>query len=256
MATPRVAFLLATVSDRFEMAQTFLRTVREYRPDWPVFVVAQEYTAAQRHIGTGGVRARYIDQRLGMHAAKSLGLLWMMEHFRGQPYATCSVDDDMELIPQTKYDPIVEWCQRPGVGLVSAGWAPHETRASAWPLVDTFVKQPIVYTGGGLFFNHHVAALLLNRLPPTAAFWSDNTEWSLATYLAGYENYRYRGSLTIHRVCRTGGRKAWIKAGTRQLPDPRYLTMRPEKNRPGEYCIGASSDLTPLAHATHAANKP
>jgi hypothetical protein len=251
MDTGPVVFLLSTVEDRIGLAEKFMQSVRRYRPDWPVYVVAQSYSEASvRVMRRYGPQMRQLPHRLGPHVSKMIGLTWIRSEHTN--VTICSVDDDMELTDRTNYDPILEFVRRPHVGLVSAGWAPHETRAATWPLVNAFVPQPIVYTGGGLFLTERIAAVLANTVPATTDYWSDNCQWSLATYLAGYENYRYRGSVTIHRVCRNGGRKAWINERQRTMPDPAYLTMQPGV-KPGEWHIGDSSGLTALAKETHRA---
>lgn len=240
--------LLATVEDRADMARACLASIREHLPDWRVLVVAQGYDTASLvdHFSDHGVLSATTN--VGMHTAKYAGLRWIAEGHACDNWAVCSIDDDMEFLDRTNLEPAVAKALEPGVGLVSAGWVNHPSKVDAHPTPDEFVRQSIVYTGGGLVLDGRTARLLLDRLPARANFRSDNVEWSLATYLAGLENYRYRGSVAVHRVCRTGGRKAWVESTDTQPSDPKWITFQPGR-------IGTSADVTPAAKRTHLENR-
>jgi hypothetical protein len=116
-------------------------------------------------------------------------------------------------------------------------------------LKNDFVRQRIVYTGGGMVLSPH-ARKIIKELPDVS-YWSDNTEWSLACYLAGLRSYRYRGSESIHRICGSGGRKSWVKQSEVVMPNPKYVTVRPS-NKAGELgCIPVDADLTAEARTAH-----
>lgn len=248
-------FLLATVGDRFASAMNCLASLQRRYSDWPVVVVAQACTEFQirmlRAFTFGRGTLLTLEERVGPHNAKLAGLRWMRAR---EPYVVCSIDDDMELTEATHFAPCVQKCQEPGVGLVSAGWVPNEAQLANRPLKLQWVSQAIVYTGGGLFFSAASARLIESI--PEGAYFCDNSEWSLKLYLAGYENFRFRGSLTIHRVQGKGGRRSWVEASgdQRQLPDPRYLPLKrgaASVKGPNNFLVGASEDLTLLAHQRH-----
>jgi hypothetical protein len=240
--------LLATVEDRAGMASVCLASIREHLPDWRVLVVAQGYDTAQQVEHFSGLTVLSSSVSVGMHTAKYAGLKWIAQGHAYDNWTVCSIDDDMEFLGRTNLEPAVTKALEPGVGLVSAGWVNHPSRVDAHRTPEEFVHQPIVYTGGGLVFDGRTARLLLDHLPARASFRSDNVEWSLATYLAGLANYRYRGSVAVHRVCRTGGRKAWVESTDTQPSDPKWITLQPGR-------IGTSADVTPAAKRTHLENR-
>jgi hypothetical protein len=248
---PAKYLLLATVKDRLPMALTLLASIKMLLPDWRLVIVAQEYDAADVAVLDAACVPHdliSLPTRIGPHSAKVAGLKHIAALEEGRGYIVCSIDDDMEFTARTSLEAAVRKAMQPGVGLVSAGWVKHEGALVTHETVEAFVTQPIVYTGGGLIFASRCVPLILGI--DDANYYDDNTEWSLATYLAGLDNFRYRGSVTIHRICRTGGRRAWVKMQTRRIPDPEFLAMRASKV-PGNWNIGASADLTPLAKAMH-----
>ncbi len=248
--------LLATVQDRLAMVGPCLQSIREFLPGWTPVVVAQEYTETDRATvqqALPGATVLVLPKRCGPHNAKLFGLRHI-DALERSNYVVCSIDDDMEFIDQTNLEPCVRKALDPSIGFVSAGWVKHETHLIKRKPVEQFIKQPIVYTGGGMIFDRKTAKVVLRI--PEGAYFCDNSEWSLAAYLAGFTNYRYRGSLTIHRICSKGGRQGWVDLGEKQIPDPRFLRMKVGKlvNKLNNYLVGDSRDLTPEAHATHQSN--
>ena len=242
--------LLATVADRIDMAEIMICSAKQYLPEWEFLVVAQEYTVAEKlrleSALAGAVKnVVYLEKRIGPHIAKCNGLDQIDFRF---PSVICSVDDDMEFIAQTNIDQCVAKAMQYGVGLVSAGWVHHESLLNKRKTVDEFVKQKIVYTGGGMFFSSATAKIIKNmqKLP----YFSDNAMWSLTCYLEGLENYRYRGSLTIHRVCRKGGRKAWVLLGDKALPPKEYLHIDESKDAE-KFKIPVDKGITDAANKLH-----
>lgn len=249
--------LLATVKDRLPMMSTCMSSIRKYLSDWTPVVVAQEYSDkdasyVKSQLPNGVVIV--LDKRCGPHNAKLVGLRYI--HGQGEDnFIVCSIDDDMEFIEQTNLQPCVDKVQEQETGFVSAGWVKHENHLGRWDLVSEFIKQPIVYTGGGMVFDRKTAEIVLRI--PDGDYFCDNSEWSLAVYLQGFTNYRYRGSLTIHRICRTGGRKGWVGLGKKKVPDQRYLQIKQGKqtNSMNNFLVGSSSDLTEEAHSIHKENE-
>ena len=262
-----VYFLLATTADRVEMAITAIRTMCHRYPNWRMIAVLQGHTPAEvAWLKAAAAEASLfwpviLPEPVGMHNAKMLGLEAIMRNCGDQPFAVVSVDDDMEFVDRTDLEPAIAWAQRPDIGLVSGGWINHESRLENHKTPPDFVNQAIVYTGGGLCFDRKIAELLLTL--PRAKYYSDNTEWSMRVYVAGYVNGRYRGSVAIHRVCKKGGRRAWVNAGEEKVAcDYRLLEMKKAKaaDRPGaahndQYLIGTEADLTDLAKRLHKQNR-
>lgn len=248
--------LVATVQDRIAALAVCLRSVRSFLPSWRIVVVTQGYSATESvSVPALSPAAAWVHlgERVGPHDAKLAGLSLIANEEGVAEYAVCSSDDDMEFTARTNLEPCVRKIAERGVGLVSAGWVKHENKLNSHPAPEEFVRQPIVYTGGGLVFGSRVARVVMAIAP--GAYFCDNSEWSLAVYRAGYDNYRYRGSVTIHRICGAGGRRAWVKGGKKLIPDERYLKMKPAKvGGENAFHVGGSSDLTQLAHDEHNRN--
>lgn len=232
-------------------------TIREYLPTWKVVVTTQEYSSVEdqaiRHALPGAIVVS-LSKRVGMHNAKLAALRQVHSLSGTRPYVVCSIDDDMEFLPQTNLDPCVEKCQDPSVGFVTAGWVAHPNHLAKRVVRHAFVKQAIVYTAGGMVFDRKTADLI--RQIPEGRYFSDNTQWSLTAYTAGLANYRYLGSMTIHRICQKGGRRSWISSSDVILPDPDLISVREGRPIAGkvEYLIGRSDDLTDQAHHLHKTN--
>jgi hypothetical protein len=175
-----------------------------------------------------------------------------------------NLDDDMELVlGKTDFGPAIKLAMEPGVGVVSCGWVRSEhsglLKRYGWPVApdDLWVKQPIVNMAGGMVY----ARKVVEKLVPLAGtpYLFDDVQVGLTAYLAGYENYRYRGSLLIHRILAPGGLKTAFNEDRHVLPDPAYVRTKRCRD---EFAIGehniymvSSSDLTPLARETHRKNR-
>lgn len=248
--------LCATVADRVDSMRVCAQTISAWLPNWSVVVVTQEYGAMETMLLKKALpTAIVIDlpKRVGMHNAKATGLRYIKSVAGNDSYVVCSIDDDMEFTDQTHLDPCVFKCLNADVGFVSAGWVAHPNHIAKRKNPSVFVQQPIVYTGGGMVFDNKTADIILSI--PDGAYVSDNTEWSIASYVAGLQNFRYRGSLSVHRICQRGGRRGWVSLADRKIPDPAYLVMRMGVRKgKHEWLIGASKDLTPFAHEQHRLN--
>ncbi len=255
-------FLIATVQDRTDGLQKLLLSSQMYRKTWAYVIVAQSYTDEDIHwlntlVHDLGLDANiiYVDHGIGPGSAKYLGLL------RFESDIWVSLDDDMELIPgRTKYNEMAEIIsKRPDIAFISGNWAKTLQQAVKKEDSDKLVKQPIVYTGGGLMFRGEIAKLLLEQMPDKPWLFDDIT-WSMYGYINGYDNYRYLGSVAIHKVCTVGGRKSWVEQKKRTLPDQSLIRVRPAFNSKAQlavdncYCICLSSDLTDKAKELHKRN--
>lgn len=252
--------LLACVDDRPVTLDALLKSL-PFAAGWSMVLVGQCFDPDRQREVKAAVEAAgvpcdaiWYPDRLGMHGAKYRGLERIEKRYGASRYVVASIDDDMEFLPDTKLDLLAQAALAPGVGFVSGGWVKTEKWLERRRPQSEMVPQAIVYTGGGMVFGRDVARVVLAMGPGDV--WCDNSEWSLAVYVAGYKNYRHRGSMAIHRVCQKGGRKTWVNAAERPVPDRKWLRLRPSKvGEHNAYLIGADQDLTPDAHAEHARNR-
>ena len=105
---------------------------------------------------------------------------------------------------------------------------------------------------GGQLYSRAVAQLVLKR--PLRPYAFCDIQVALLAYLAGLENYRYLGSLLVHRTMSVGGLHDLQQRQNMAFPDPVYLLARPGKGVykfDNNYYMPASDDLTPLARRIH-----
>ena len=249
--------LIATTSDRYEMLKQYLWSIALYAKDCSIVIVGQKYSNEQikdiQKIISKRSVVLSLAQKVGMHNAKMIGL----EHIRelSQSYVVCSADDDMVFTHRTSFDKALKKLEKPNVGFVSLGWVKHSNQLEAYKSVDQFVKQDIVYTGGGMLFTERLTEILLNE--PRLEYVCDNSLWSVLAYINGYKNYRYRGSCTIHNICKLGGRRTWLNSGIKVLGRQDLLDYKPSaytNNNPNDYLIPTSKDITLYARELHTNN--
>ena len=117
------------------------------------------------------------------------------------------VDDDMIFTSETDFFNSVELAKEQKVGMVSNGW--KFSLSTKRGVKDEFVKRKLVFTGGGLVLS--IPAQKVISLMPKERYWSDNVAWSIECTKAGLQNYYYRGSIAVHKVCQNGGRKTLLQ---------------------------------------------
>lgn len=248
--------LLACTGDRPELLDACLISIKEHLSDWELVLVGQGFGTTQRmryRQSMPDAHMIFFDKLMGMHNAKVQGLKLIASI--DPEHVVVSIDDDMQFIPQTHLSKMAEYARLPDYGLVSGNWVRSEKQIPAKidKMSEKIIFQHVVYTGGGLAFSEKITQIILGL--GEADFISDNAEWSLATFLAGYRNARYMGSLAIHRIMSKGGRRAYVANERRRLPDEQYmLHVRSKEQGPNAYHIGQSSDLTEAAHAMHKQN--
>ena len=161
----------------------------------------------------------------------------------------------MVFTSKTTFTKSIEKLKESNTGMISLGWVRHENAFPKYKVVDEFVKQKIVYTGGGLLFTNKISQILLNE--PRKEYICDNTLWSLLVYINGYNNFRYRGSCTIHNICSKGGRRSWIDNGKTELGRTDLVDFKKSKlskSNKIDYLIPNSSDIKDIAHKLHQNN--
>jgi len=250
----RRTFIIASTGDRKNGLIRLLFSLKPFFDSgWTAVVVAQGYSEQDildvRSMCGGNVVIVCSKHLVGAHSAKIVALN------RVQSDVWCSLDDDMYAIQATDYDKMADILLNDrSIGFISGNWARTEKQAHNKQVIDNLVPQKLVFTGGGLLFREDVAEII--RHIPNEQYLFDDCLWAMYAYINGYNNFRYRGSVTVHEICTVGGRRTWIKETTarqRILPPPELLRVRRGKGKEGynEYLICMDSDLTEMAHKLH-----
>lgn len=168
-----------------------------------------------------------------------------------------NLDDDMVILPTVDYDAMMVKALEPGVGIVSGNWARSAGLLKRHPPVKIMVRQPLVNMAGGMIYTRAVAQAIISA--DVMAYHFCDVQAALVAYLAGYDNYRYRGSVILHKIMAPGGLKQSYAEQDFILPDPHWLRVLPSTvtypGRDTNYHMPDSSLLTPSAHERHARNR-
>ena len=168
-----------------------------------------------------------------------------------------NLDDDMELCEHTNYDKAIERASWKSTGLISTNWArtKKQLEIKAGKLKDVFVKQNLVYPGGGMVYREEIAKLM--RALPSIPQTFDHA-WALTAYINGYINYRYLGSVALHCSLSKGGMNTYLTENPVALMMEQYINFRRTIKQSGnghDVCIPLDPDLRPEAHFAHKMNK-
>lgn len=246
------AVVMVTVSERVEALNRFLRSLAQHEPGRQVLLHMQgdnrldeiEWPSASMSAFT-----MHSPERMGCHAAR-VRLLQDAPVFDNY----VNVDDDVVLTEHTHWQPAIEKAREPGVGFVLTNWVKAESMLpkAVKIMADEFLPQVFVYQGGGMAYTEEVARLM-RQLSPVPARYDDI--WPLTTYLNGYRNYRYRGSLAIHKIMGRGGMQAYMRAEPRPLLCWDWVDYKLIVGAKvgSDYHIPVDKDLRPAARAQHAA---
>lgn len=186
-------------------------------------------------------------EKLGCHGARVLLL-------RELSYdAYINLDDDMEVGPHTNYWPAVQKAMEPEIGFVLTNWAktPELVAKKVPKMEHKFPKQIMCYNGGGMAYSEKIAKLMRELPPVKTAF---DCAWAITSYVNGYTNCRYLGSLAVHRVCGIGGMSAFMKATPLHTMASEWLVFKPLTRQNGtckDVSIPLDSDVKPEARAEH-----
>ena len=226
---------------------------------WRACAIAQGYNEEQKQDMAAFLKDKpcdifYFSDYIGAHSAKVYGL----ENVKSDIW--CSLDDDMEIIEKTDYEAVAETLDKEkSYGFISCNWARTMALADKKVAENKYIKQKLVYTGGGLLFRDDIAEII--RGIPNRDYLFDDCLWAMYAYINGYENYRFMGSVTVHRICTKGGRRAWIGLeANRALPPCDLLNARKCKDvksfgENNSYFICLDKDLTQKARELHKVNK-
>lgn len=249
-------FIIISLSDRVKELNNLVDSIEKYDyfKDYDLNLIYQDYLGNREEIKNKN-RFRNIyfyDQKLGCHGAR---VQLLKDLYRdGFVYDIyINLDDDMELIEQTNYDNAIKKSLEAGVGFVLTNWARSEKilRNKIPKMEDRFIKQVMVYQGGGMVYSEKIARLMKD-LPVCHSEFDDI--WCITSYINGYDNYRYLGSLSIHRVCMVGGMRAYMREKVRPLLCRDYINYRIGKNGI-EVLIPIDSDINDYARELHRSNK-
>ncbi len=251
-------FVIISVSDRVEDLNGLLASIRSFHKfdDFSISVLYQDYLGNSEKIYDHFINNLYIyPEKMGCHGAR-VQLLRHLEKFDYDIFV--NLDDDMELTRYTDYFlPIRKIASEPGTGFILTNWAKtYDLLMAKVPKMrDEFKKQTLVYNGGGMVYGKRVASLM-SKLPIVKTAF-DNA-WAMTAYVNGYTNYRFMGSLAVHRVCGRGGMQLFMAENPADLMCEDLIDFKRSKKQRGngfDYLIPLDADINQKAHCLHNLNK-
>tara|TARA_R110002153_G_scaffold26421_9_gene82960 strand:+ start:3399 stop:4181 length:783 start_codon:yes stop_codon:yes gene_type:complete len=251
----KTTFVIISVSDRVDQLNELLKTIiADSRwDDIDVNLLFQDPSGVEGMIEH---RERYENifvypKLLGCHGAR----VTLLNKIKYDTYI--NLDDDMLLGGYTNYHPAIKKTKEKGVGFVLTNWAktPELLAKKVPKKQDKFVSQILVYNGGGMVYSNSVADYMRALPIIDTAF---DVAWPLTAYVEGYNNYRYLGSLSVHRVCGRGGMSAYMTTTKLHVMCGEYLTYFYCKRRKGnchDVHIPLDQNVNDLAREKHRANR-
>ena len=248
-------FVIVSVSDRVHQLNILLESIISSASfkELDICLCYQDYLGNQELIKYRSHYATLLiePKRMGCDGAR----IHLLNNIQYDYYI--NLDDDMELIAATNYEQSIKKAFEPGTGFVLTNWARNHATAEvkARKMRKEFVKQILVYQGGGMVYADKIAALI--RMLPIKKTTFDNA-WALTAYLHGYTNYRYLGSVAVHKICGQGGMKSFMMEESTELTYEEYINYRYGKRRTGtawDICIPLDGDIKQNAHDKHIMNK-
>lgn len=248
---PRITFVIVSVSDRVNELNHLVESIMKFPKfrDYDLCLCYQDYMGNADEIK---YKERYATiliepEKMGCNGAR----VHLLNHIKYDYYI--NLDDDMELVEQTDYTKAIMKASEAGTGFVLTNWArSRKILESKIPkMADKFVKQTMVYQGGGMVYSDKIANLI-RKIPVKKTMFDDI--WCITTYINGYTNYRYLGSLALHFICSTGGMRTFMREEQPELAATEYINYRKGK-REGEWLIPLDSDINDWARFLHERNK-
>lgn len=242
-------FIIVSVSDRVQQLNELVDSIIALGfEDYRLALYLQDPEGRAGEIRN---RERYsqiivVPDKEGCHAAR----VHLLRKVRSDIYI--NLDDDMLLTEYTRYDAAIAKALEPGTGFVLTNWARtrEQVLAKVPKMAEKFIPQIMCYQGGGMVYSDKIAELM--RALPTEKFRYDDL-WSLTSYINGYTNYAYKGSLAIHMVCTKGGMRTWMADNNPPYACARFINYR--KLKDGVFAIGLDSDVNEYARELHKRNK-
>lgn len=246
----RKTFVIVSVSDRVEELNHLIESIMKYEKfnDYDICLCYQDYLGNQNKIK---YRERYATiliepEKMGCNGAR----IHLLKHIDYDIYI--NLDDDMLLVDQTNYDKAIEKALEPHTGFVLTNWARSEKMLEKKipMMTEKFVKQTMVYQGGGMVYANKIAELI-RKLPVKKTMFDDI--WCITSYVNGYDNYRYLGSLALHFICSKGGMRLFMREENPELACPEYINYK-KAQRENEWYIPLDKDINEYAKQLHRDN--
>lgn len=244
--------------------QKFLASFRLWpqRPDWRLYIAFQEYSLPDlervRDANADLItQAWNVKKRMAPYICRAHMYPQMLKD-GVKVFAGC--DDDMEFCGErTDFNRMAAAVAEPGTGVVSGNWARNEGllgRALYKP--GKFIQQPLVNMAGGQVSRREVIEIILKNEIKDYLFC--DIQVALLAYVHGYVNFRYLGSVLIHRIMEKNGLKSMFKTTAMALPPGAYCSVTPTKKI--WYAVGNNwtmpdaGNVTEAAHEAHRTARP
>ena len=228
----KTTFVIVSVSDRVDALNNLIDTIMRYRhfDQYDICLLFQDPAGVAGRIRNKFRFKKLIvgNELLGCHGARVI----LLREIAQMGYdAYINLDDDMELGCHTDYEPAISKAMEKGVGFVMTNWArTPELLKRKLPALKKFIPQIMLYNGGGMAYSEIVAAIIRELEPVKTAF---DCAWPITVYVNGLVNYRYQGSLAVHRVCTTGGMSVFMKNTPLHVMCDEWLEFHPTKRQDG-----------------------
>lgn len=223
--------------------------------DWKLYIAFQEYdqfNIKMIHEGSEGhriVRSLAIPTRHPPYQTR----YEILRRWYDEADVWINLDDDMEILPTVDYDAMAAKVLEPGVGVVSGNWVKSEGHLHRAVYRPEFIEQPIVNMAGGMAYSQEMAKVILAA--PNLPYLFCDVQLALEAYVSGRVNYRYRGSLIIHRIMSKGGLKTSYAQRNFELPPSHLMMVKPctevYKGTNNNWYMPDSKNLTDDAHRLH-----
>lgn len=249
----KITFVIVSVSDRVNELNSLIESIMRFGKfdDYDINLCFQDYLGNADKIM---YRERYanifiVPEKMGCNGAR----IYLLRQIEGKYDFYINLDDDMELVEQTNYENAIRKAAEPGTGFVLTNWArSRNILATKIPkMCDKFIPQIMVYQGGGMVYSEKIARLI-RALPIEKTMFDDI--WCITSYINGYTNYRYQGSLALHFICSSGGMRLFMREENPKLGCEEYVNYRKGKHE-GEWHIPLDGDVNKFARFLHERNK-
>lgn len=247
----RKTFVIVSVSDRVNELNSLVEGIKSFKKfsDYDICLCFQDYLGNAEEIKHKEYYATLLicPEKMGCNGAR----IYLLQHISYDIYI--NLDDDMKLVEYTNYDKPIAKALEKGTGFVLTNWARSEKiLADKIPKMrDKFIPQIMVYQGGGMVYSEKIAKLI-RKLPVEKTMFDDI--WCITSYINGYMNYRYQGSLALHFICSTGGMRLFMREENPKLAAEEYINYKKGK-REGEWLIPLDKDINAWAKFLHEKNK-
>lgn len=241
-------FIIVSVSDRVPQLNDLVQSIIDNGfDDYDIALYLQDYANRESEIAN---RERYehifvVPEKEGCHAAR----VHLLRRVKSDIYI--NLDDDMLLTKYTRYDGAIAKALQPGTGFVLTNWARTEQllMKKVPKMAEKYIPQIMCYQGGGMVYSEKIAEIM--RSLPADKFRYDDL-WSISSYINGYTNFAYKGSLAIHMICTKGGMRTFMAEENPPYACARYINYRKIKN--GVFAIGLDGDVNEYARELHKKN--